>query len=78
MPLQGKNLAIVSEYAGTTTDPVYKAMEILPIGPCVIIDTAGLDDLGDLGELRVKKSLEVLKKTDIALLTVTGEGFFRL
>ena len=73
--LTGQNLAIVSEYAGTTTDPVYKAMEILPIGPCVIIDTAGLDDLGDLGELRVKKSLEVLKKTDIALLTVTGEGF---
>lgn len=60
--LTGQNLAIVSEYAGTTTDPVYKAMEILPIGPCVIIDTAGLDDLGDLGELRVKKSLEVLKK----------------
>lgn len=73
--LTGQNLAIVSEYAGTTTDPVYKAMEILPIGPCVIIDTAGLDDLGVLGELRVKKSLEVLKKTDIALLTVTGEGF---
>lgn len=73
--LTGQNLAIVSEYAGTTTDPVYKAMEILPIGPCVIIDTAGLDDIGDLGELRVKKSLEVIRKTDIAVVTTTGEGF---
>jgi [FeFe] hydrogenase H-cluster maturation GTPase HydF len=73
--LTGQNLAIVSDFAGTTTDPVYKAMEILPIGPCVIIDTAGLDDVGDLGELRVKKSLEVLRKTDITLLTITGEGF---
>ena len=73
--LTGQNLAIVSEYAGTTTDPVYKAMEILPIGPCVIIDTAGFDDLGDLGELRVKKSLDVIQKTDIAVLTTTGEGF---
>lgn len=73
--LTGQNLAIVSEYAGTTTDPVYKAMEILPIGPCVIIDTAGIDDLGDLGELRVKKSLDVIQKTDIAVLTTTGEGF---
>lgn len=73
--LTGQNLAIVSDFAGTTTDPVYKAMEILPIGPCVVIDTAGLDDVGDLGELRVKKSLEVLRKTDITLLTITGEGF---
>lgn len=73
--LTGQNLAIVSDYAGTTTDPVYKAMEILPIGPCVLIDTAGLDDVGDLGELRVKKSLDVIKKTDIAVITTTGEGF---
>lgn len=73
--LTGQNLAIVSDYAGTTTDPVYKAMEILPIGPCVIIDTAGLDDVGDLGELRVKKSLEVIRRTDIAVITITGEGF---
>lgn len=73
--LTGQNLAIVSDYAGTTTDPVYKAMEILPIGPCVIIDTAGLDDTGDLGELRVKKSLEVVSKTDIAVITTTGIGF---
>ncbi len=73
--LTGQNLAIVSDYAGTTTDPVYKAMEILPIGPCVIIDTAGLDDVGDLGELRVKKSLEVVSRTDIAIITTTGDGF---
>ena len=73
--LTGQNLAIVSDYAGTTTDPVYKAMEILPIGPCVLIDTAGLDDVGELGELRVKKSLDVIKKTDIAIITTTGDGF---
>ncbi len=71
-----QNIAIVSEVKGTTTDPVYKAMEILPIGPVVIIDTAGLDDEGALGELRIKKTLEVLHKTDVALLIVDAElGF---
>jgi [FeFe] hydrogenase H-cluster maturation GTPase HydF len=68
--LTGQETAIVSEVKGTTTDPVFKAMEILPIGPCVIIDTAGLDDVGELGELRIKKTLEVLDKTDVALLIV--------
>lgn len=65
-----QELAIVSEVKGTTTDPVYKSMEILPIGPVVIIDTAGLDDEGDLGELRIKKTLEVLHKTDIAVVVI--------
>ena len=68
--LTGQETAIVSEVKGTTTDPVFKSMEILPIGPCVIIDTAGLDDVGELGELRIKKTLEVLDKTDVALLIV--------
>jgi [FeFe] hydrogenase H-cluster maturation GTPase HydF len=72
--ITGQNLAIVSDYAGTTTDPVYKAMEILPIGPVVIIDTAGIDDTGELGQLRIKKSIEVIKKTDIAIITITADG----
>ncbi|WP_028116368.1 [FeFe] hydrogenase H-cluster maturation GTPase HydF [Ferrimonas senticii] len=72
--LTGQSLAIVSAQPGTTTDPVYKAMEILPIGPCTIIDTAGLDDEGELGQLRVEKTLQVLRKTDIALLTITAAG----
>ncbi len=66
--LTGQNLAIVSDVAGTTTDPVYKSFELLPFGPVVFIDTAGLDDSGELGELRIKKSLEILKKTDVALI----------
>ena len=73
--ITNQNLAIVSDYAGTTTDPVYKAMEILPIGPVVLIDTAGIDDEGHLGELRVEKTMEVIKKTDIALLVVDSKGF---
>ena len=68
----GQNLAIVSEVAGTTTDPVYKAMELLPLGPVTIIDTAGLDDDGLLGEMRVEKTRQVLNKTDIAVLVVDG------
>ena len=59
--LTNQSLAIVSAVAGTTTDPVYKSMEILPIGPVVVIDTAGLDDVGELGELRIANSLEVLR-----------------
>lgn len=66
----GQDLSIVSDTKGTTTDPVYKSMEILPLGPCTIIDTAGFDDIGELGELRVKKTKQVLNKTDIALLIV--------
>ena len=63
----GQNIAIVSDVAGTTTDPVSKAMEILPLGPCMITDTAGLDDLGALGEMRVAKTLSVLATTDVAV-----------
>jgi len=66
--LSNQDIAIVSDVKGTTTDPVFRPIEILPIGPCVLIDTAGIDDHGELGELRIKKSLNVLDKTDIALL----------
>lgn len=68
--ITGQDLAVVSDIKGTTTDPVYKAMELLPLGPVVIIDTPGIDDEGALGELRVKKSLQVLNKTDIAVLVI--------
>lgn len=68
--LTGQELAIVSEIKGTTTDPVYKAMELLPLGPVVMIDTPGLDDEGDLGEKRVQKATEVLNKADIALVVI--------
>lgn len=68
--LTGQKVAIVSEVAGTTTDPVTKAMEILPIGPVVITDTAGIDDVGALGELRVEKTLRVLEKTDLGVLVI--------
>ncbi|WPC44187.1 [FeFe] hydrogenase H-cluster maturation GTPase HydF [Clostridium sp. JS66] len=71
--LTGQEIALVSEVKGTTTDPVYKAMEILPIGPVVLIDTAGLDDEGELGELRKKKAMEVLTKTDVAILVIDAE-----
>lgn len=66
----GQDLAVVSDVKGTTTDPVRKAMELLPLGPVVIIDTPGLDDEGELGLLRVKKARRVLAQTDIALLVV--------
>lgn len=68
--ITGQNLAIVSDTKGTTTDPVLKAMEILPLGPVVLIDTPGLDDAGELGALRVEKSYQILNKTDIALLVI--------
>lgn len=68
--ITNQEAAIVSDIAGTTTDPVFRPMEILPIGPCVLIDTAGLDDTGNLGKLRINKSLDVLSKTDIALLVI--------
>ena len=66
----GQNLAIVSDIKGTTTDPVYKSMELLPLGPVTIIDTAGLDDEGELGKLRIEKTQQVLRKIDIAILIV--------
>src|SRR5208337_4515479 len=68
--LTNQSIAIVSAVPGTTTDPVYKSMEILPIGPVVLIDTAGIDDVGDLGALRIEKTLAVLAKTDLMLLVV--------
>ena len=71
----GQDLAVVSDVKGTTTDPVSKAMELLPLGPVMIIDTPGFDDEGMLGELRVKKTRQVLNKTDIAVLVVdASEG----
>lgn len=66
----GQDLAVVSEKMGTTTDPVYKAMELLPLGPVMIIDTPGMDDEGTLGEQRIKKTKQVLNKTDIAVLVI--------
>lgn len=63
-----QKIAVTSKFAGTTTDPVYKTMEILPIGPVVLIDTAGLDDEGELGEMRIEKTYEVLRKCNLALL----------
>ena len=65
-----QELSVVSEIEGTTTDPVTKSMELLPIGPVLIIDTPGYDDEGRLGELRVKKTKQVLNKTDVAILVV--------
>lgn len=65
-----QNLSVVSDVLGTTTDPVKKAMELLPLGPVVIIDTPGFDDMGELGVLRVEKTQEILKQTDIAVLVV--------
>lgn len=71
-----QNLSIVSDIKGTTTDPVYKAMELLPLGPVMIIDTPGLDDVGQLGDLRVKKCMEVMRKVDAALLVVDSTTGF--
>ena len=71
--LTGQDLSIVSEMLGTTTDPVQKAMELLPLGPVVMIDTPGIDDEGELGKERVKRAYRVLNKTDIALLVVDAE-----
>lgn len=78
--ITGQELAIVSEIKGTTTDPVYKAMELLPLGPVMFVDTPGLDDEGELGEMRIEKTKKVLRKTDIAILVVdaTDQGDFKL
>ena len=72
--LTNQSIAIVSDVLGTTTDPVLKAMELLPIGPVVMIDTPGIDDEGELGSLRVKKSYQMLNKTDIAVVVLDGEN----
>ena len=66
----GQDLAVVSDVKGTTTDPVYKSMELLPMGPVMIIDTPGIDDEGELGALRIRKTKQVLNKTDVAILIV--------
>ncbi len=79
--LANQEVAVVAEVPGTTTDPVAKAMELLPLGPVLLIDTAGLDDTGDLGRLRVRKSFEVLQRTDLVLLVVDpihGVGSYEL
>lgn len=66
----GQDIAVVSDVMGTTTDPVYKSMELLPLGPVVMMDTPGIDDEGELGALRVRKSYQVLNKTDVAVLVI--------
>ena len=68
----GQDIALVSDVRGTTTDPVYKSMELLPLGPVVMMDTPGIDDEGELGKLRVRKSYQVLNKTDAAVLVIDG------
>lgn len=73
--LTGQQIALVSEHAGTTTDPVFKSMELHPVGPVVFIDTAGFDDEGDLGQLRVEKTREVIDKTDVAIMLFDGDDF---
>ena len=70
--ITNQNLAIVSDIKGTTTDPVSKAMELLPLGPVMIIDTPGLDDVGELGKMRIQKSYQVLNKSDIGILVIDG------
>jgi [FeFe] hydrogenase H-cluster maturation GTPase HydF len=71
--ITGHETALVSEFAGTTADPVYKSMEIYGIGPCVLIDTAGFDDEGEIGQLRVEKTCEAAEKVDIALIVFGGD-----
>ena len=73
--LVGQDIAIVSEIAGTTTDPVKKSIEIHGLGPLILIDTAGIDDIGELGQLRIKKSLAALKLIDLAILVLTGNSY---
>ena len=70
----GQEVSIVANVAGTTTDPVYKAMEVHPLGPCIIIDTAGFGDESELGKSRMEKTRLAAEKTDIALLLVAGNG----
>ena len=73
--IAGQPVSLVSETPGTTTDPVRKAMEILPLGPVLLIDTPGIDDEGSLGEMRVARSKEVMRETDIALLVLSAKVF---
>lgn len=73
--ITNQNISLVSDVKGTTTDPVYKAMELLPIGPVVFIDTAGVDDQSEIGHLRVEKTEEILNKMDLAVLVISSEVF---
>lgn len=73
--LTGQEISVVSDHPGTTTDPVLKSMELHPIGPVVFIDTAGFDDEGELGSLRVKKTQEIIAKTDVAILVLDDDDF---
>ena len=75
--ITGQDLAIVSEVKGTTTDPVKKAMELLPLGPVVLIDTPGLDDEGGLGQKRMEKGLQMLRQTDVLLLVIAADYYGR-
>ncbi len=73
--ITGQDIALVSEIAGTTTDPVYKAMELHPLGPVMFIDTAGFDDVGTLGELRIEKTRKAIEKTDVAIVFSQEQSF---
>jgi len=75
--LTSQNISIVSDIAGTTTDPVEKAMELLPVGPVLFVDTAGIDDEGKLGEMRVQKTLKILDRTDLAIIVSEGSEWSR-
>ena len=72
--ITGQNISLVSDFAGTTTDPVYKSMELYGIGPVVFIDTAGFDDEGELGQMRVERTLDAVNKTDIAIVVLSDEN----
>lgn len=71
--VSGQNLAVVSDVPGTTTDPVTKTMELLPVGPVLLVDTAGVDDEGELGRMRIDKTYQTMRKTDVAVLVVDGQ-----
>lgn len=73
--LTGQDVAIVSEIAGTTTDPVKKSVEIFGIGPAIIVDTAGIDDLGELGQKRIQKSMNAINQVDLAILVIANNTF---
>src|SRR6056297_1071266 len=73
--LAGQDIAIVSDYAGTTTDPVKKSFEITGFGPVVLVDTAGIDDTGELGEKRISKTRSSIKTIDLGLLIITHNTF---
>ena len=71
----GQEMSIVSETAGTTTDPVRKAMELLPFGPVVLVDTAGIDDVGELGEKRISKTMKAISSADFVLFVISSIGY---